>query len=105
MLIVFDLDGAVLANGHLYRGRITRKSLIDGVVHNLPDQVVKAPNVCIADVHRRSYTHGLETLEDGDRLCAVVGRALGLVVLCHVFSLKATDWILSDPRWRLARWR
>ncbi len=40
--------------------------LVDGVVENLPDEVVQAGRPDAADVHARPPADGLEALEDGD---------------------------------------
>ena len=40
--------------------------LVDGVVDDLPEQVVVAARVDAADVHRRPLAHRLEALEDLD---------------------------------------
>src|SRR5262249_11214079 len=54
---------------------IAGERLVDGVVDDLVDHVVQARAVVgIADVHARTLAHGIEALEDLDRLCVVVGR-------------------------------
>jgi hypothetical protein len=50
--------------------------LVDGVVHDLVDQMVKAPRTGRADVHPRPQADRLEALENGDVLCGV-GRICG----------------------------
>ena len=48
--------------------------LVDGVVDDLPDEVVQAGQAGRADVHARPLAHRIETLEDLDVLGAVVAR-------------------------------
>ena len=51
-----------------------RERLVDGVVDHLVDHVVQAGAVVgIADVHARPLAHGIESFQDLDRFCAVVG--------------------------------
>jgi len=58
-----DLDAVAVAG----------QSFVDGVVHDLGDQVMQAALAGGADVHAGSFADGLETLEDLDR-ASVVGR-------------------------------
>src|SRR5262245_35632746 len=55
--------------------------LVDRVVENLPDEVVKPGGAHAADIHTRPLANGLETLEDGD----VFG---GVVRGCHVYNVR-----------------
>ena len=53
--------------------------LVDGVVHDLVDEVMEAAGAGRADVHARALADGLEALEDGDVLGPIaVLLALGL---------------------------
>ena len=52
--------------GHLHEIGTPRKSLVDRVVDDLEDQVVKAPRARRADVHARAQPDRLEALEDSD---------------------------------------
>ena len=65
--VVDDLDAAVLQQRDLDAGRVTRHRLVDGVVDDLPDQVVQSPRSGGADVHTRPHPDGLEPFENGDR--------------------------------------
>jgi len=51
-----DIDAAAVS-GH---------GLINGVVHNLPDEVVESPRTGRTYVHGRASAHGLEALKDLD---------------------------------------
>ena len=48
--------------------------LVDGVVENLPDQVVQAGGADAADVHAGPLADGLEPFENGDVFGCVVGH-------------------------------
>ena len=50
--------------------RVAREGLVDGVVHNLVDEVVEARRTGRTDVHTGPFPDRLETLENGD----VLGR-------------------------------
>ena len=52
--------------------------LVDGVVDDLPDQVVQPGQAGRADVHARALAHRIEALEDLDVLGAVVPRTVAL---------------------------
>ena len=45
--------------------------LVDGVVDDLPDQVVQTALAGGADVHARTFADGLQTFENGDGVGAV----------------------------------
>src|SRR5262245_29651399 len=55
--------------------------LVDGVVENFPDEVVKPGRANTADIHARTLANGLETLENGDVFRGVVRR-------CHVYNVR-----------------
>ncbi|GAB3080156.1 hypothetical protein GCM10027157_12360 [Corynebacterium aquatimens] len=65
--VIDDLHPTVAKQGDLDLVRVARHRLIDGVVHNLPHQVVQAAHTCGTDVHTGALTHRLEALKDGDR--------------------------------------
>ena len=79
--VVVDRDRVVRVDGHLDLGAEAGHGLVDGVVHDLPHQVVQAGGGRRADVHARALPDRLETLEDLDGLPAVV------VLLCHAHIL------------------
>src|SRR4051812_10986282 len=53
--------------------RVAVHGLVDGVVDDLPDEMVKAGAANAADVHARALTDRLEPLEDLDVFCGVFG--------------------------------
>src|SRR5690606_37745001 len=79
--VVDDLDTAVGEEGDLHLRCVSGHGLVDGVVDDLPDQVVQATLSGGTDVHTGALAHRLETLEDGDGrrtvLTLVVVRLLG----------------------------
>ena len=54
-------------------GGVAVHRLVDGVVDDLPDQVVQSRAAHAADVHARALADGLEALEDGDVFSGVFG--------------------------------
>ena len=47
--------------------------LVDGVVEDLPDEMVQPGGADAADVHAGTLADGLEPFEDGDVFCGVGG--------------------------------
>ena len=66
-----DPDPAVVLQHHLDARGVAGHRLVDGVVHDLPDQVVQAALAGGADVHAGPLAHRLQSLEDRDRRRAV----------------------------------
>src|SRR6266545_605395 len=66
-----DRDGMVGMEGDLDPVVPAGEGLVDGVVHDLVDEVVEAPETGRADVHARPQPDGLEALENGDVFCCV----------------------------------
>jgi hypothetical protein len=81
--VVGDLDAAVLEDPHIDLGREAGHRLVDGVVDDLPDQVMKTAFARRADVHARPLADRFEPLEDLDRIRAVLGRSI-LLLGSHV---------------------
>ena len=88
--VVDDRDGVVGVHRDGYLGAEAGHGLVDGVVHDLPYEVVQTAGGRRADVHARALADGLEALEDLD-LSAIVFGILGS--LCHatVLSLGLTS--------------
>ena len=61
--VVGDLDAAVLEQPHVDLGGEAGHRLVDGVVDDLPHQVVQAALAGGADVHAGTFANGLEPLE------------------------------------------
>ena len=75
--VVDHPDPAVGLEGDLDVVGVAGQRLVDGVVHDLPDQVVQAALAGRADVHAGALADRLEPLEHGDR-AGVVGRGRDL---------------------------
>ena len=74
--VVGDRDAVVGMQGHRDVVAVARDRLVDGVVHDLVDEVVEASRAGRADVHAGAQPNRLEALEDGDvpGAVAVAGR-------------------------------
>ena len=80
--VVLDADAAVVLQGHRDAGGVAGQRLVDGVVDDLPHEVVQAALAGGADVHAGALADGLEPLEDLDR-GRVVLALLDRVALAH----------------------
>ena len=69
--VVRDRDGVVGVDDDLDVVGLARERLVDRVVHDLVDEVVKAALARRADVHARTLADRLEAFEDGDVLGGV----------------------------------
>jgi hypothetical protein len=87
--VVGDGDRVVRVDRHLDGGGVAGESLVDGVVDDLPDEVVQTALTGRADVHARTLANRLETLEDGDVL-GVVAAPLSLAVIARQPNLLLT---------------
>ena len=72
--VIADADDVAGLDGELDVAAVASEGLVDGVVDDLIHQVVQAGRRCRADVHARTFAHGLQTLEDLD--------LAGVVLLC-----------------------
>jgi hypothetical protein len=83
--VVDDGDRVVGMDRDVDAVAVACERLVDGVVHDLVDQVVQPAHAGRADVHPGALAHGFETLENGDVLGVVAGaRLAGLVgVVCQ----------------------
>jgi hypothetical protein len=75
--VVGDRDAVVRVDRDLDVVALTGQGLVDGVVHDLVDEVVKAAGPGGSDVHAGALADGLEALEHGDVLGSVGGAGLG----------------------------
>ena len=64
--VVGDLDTAVVEQADIDLVGVAGHRLVDGVVHDLPDQVVQTTSAGGADVHAGTFPDGFQTLEDLD---------------------------------------
>ena len=61
----------VLVDCHFDMRAEARKSLVDGVVNNFIDKMMKSFGADVADIHCRAFAHGFQSLEDLDITGAV----------------------------------
>ena len=61
-------------------GAVAGQSLVDGVVHDLVDQVVQAPRPRGADIHAGTFTDRFQALQDLDLVAAVLVVGDGFTV-------------------------
>ncbi len=66
--VVDDGDRVVGMDRDRDRVAVARQRLVDGVVYDLVDEVVKASQAGRADVHARPSANRLKALQDGDVL-------------------------------------
>ena len=78
--VIDDRDGVVGVDRHLDLGAETGHGLVDGVINDLPHQVMQTAGARRANVHARALTNGLETFENLN-LAAIV-----IVFVCHTSS-------------------
>ena len=70
--VVGDLDATVLEDPDVDLRRVSGHRLVDGVVDDLPDEVVQTSLAGGADIHARAFADRLQTFEHGDRGGAVL---------------------------------
>ena len=64
--VVGDGDGVAVVNGDPDLGTVAGQSFVNGVVHDLIDQVVEAAGRGGADIHARPLPYRLQALQDLD---------------------------------------
>ena len=73
--VVFDPTATVGLEHDVDPFAVARHRLVDGVVDDLPDEVVQPGQAGRTDVHPRPFADGIEAFEDLDVLGAVVAAA------------------------------
>ena len=90
--VVGDLDDVVLQDLDFDVVAVTGQSLVDGVVHDLVDQMMQAPLAGRADIHAGALAHSLQALQDLDLAGVILVVRCGFRVgagddfLCHILS-------------------
>ena len=81
--VVGHADDGIFVNDDFDLRAETSERLVDCVVDNLIDEMVRTVDVGAADVHRRALAHGLQAFENLDLLGGVFlrHRRLSLVIL------------------------
>ena len=100
--VVVDADAAVGQQGDPDARAVARHRLVDSVVDDLPDEVVKTGQTGGSDVHAGPLADGVETLEHLDVLGAVIGgssvRVGGHSHLDRSQEKQAETWMfVGDP--------
>ena len=73
--VVLDAHSPVCEQGDIDSRAESSHCLVDGVVDDLPHQVVQAARTGRSDVHSGPTSYRLESFEDGD-IASVVGRCI-----------------------------
>ena len=77
--VILDGDGTVPVNRDFDFAAEARERLVDGIVDDFVNAVVKPRFVRVADVHARAFPHGLQPFQALD-----VGRVVGRVALAFL---------------------
>ena len=94
--VVGHPDRAVGEQGHLDPVAVAGQGLVDGVVDDLPHQVVQSPLAGRTDVHTRTFANSFQALEDLNRICSVTGRRLArhsVLPLRYCDAIAAAEWL------------
>ena len=70
--VVDDGYRVIFVDSDTYILCITCKGLVDRVVHDFVDKVMKAFGRDVANIHGRAFAHGLQTFEDLDFISVVI---------------------------------
>ena len=93
--VIGDGDGVVVVNGDFDFACIAGESLVDGIIHDLINEVMKAHLARRTDIHGGTQAHGFKSFEDFNVVAGVttirfaVGGRGGLVEgqCCRRFKL------------------
>ena len=81
--IIGDSDGVALVDGNGDFRAEARQGFINGVVHDLVNQMVQARRGCGADIHTGTFPHRFQTLQDLDLGRVVFLLQQGIQFFCH----------------------
>ena len=70
-------------NDHIDLATVAGQVFVDGVINNLPDQVMESPGIGATDVHSRSFSYSFETFEGCNITRIVVALLRRLIRLAH----------------------
>ena len=96
--VIGDLDTAVLEDPASTLRRVSGHRLVDGVVDDLPYQMVQTALAGGADIHAGAFADGLQTLENGDGDGAV--SLLGALFFAAATSARVSLVLAGDRIWR-----
>ena len=74
--IILYSDGIILLDGDGDAVTETRQRLINGVVHDLIDEMMETTDGGAADIHARSLPNCFESFQNLNLICAIIRRAL-----------------------------
>ena len=89
--VIHHGDGVAFVDGHGNFRAVARQRFVDGVVHDLVNQMVQAGGGGGADIHTGPLPHSLQAFQHLDFRCVVIiggihRRGLQDLVFCHVGS-------------------
>ncbi len=67
--IVNDGNGVIFVNEYINVGTISAHRFINGIIDHLIHQMMKTFFINISDIHRRTLTYGLQTLQNLNAVC------------------------------------
>ena len=79
--VILYRDRIVLFDGHLYAGAEAGQCLVNGVIHNFIDEMVKAADRCTADIHTGSFANRFQSFQDLNLIRTIIRRALHQLLL------------------------
>ena len=91
--VVHDLDDVARLDAHLNVGAVAGQGFVDGVVHDLIDQVVQATGGGGADVHARPFPDRLQSLQDLDLRGPVFMFHRGGVFVFQLIHVKPPSFV------------
>ena len=94
--VVLHGAGSVRLKDHLDRRTETGEMFIDGVVHDLIDQMIESPCGYAADIHAGPYSYGFKAFEHFNTGGVVIISFL--IIICHAnFLFLLLSCYLSAP--------
>ena len=98
--IIFDGDGSIGVDGDAYRIGIARHDLVDTVIDDLIDEVVKATMIGCTDVHARAHTYRFQPFKNLNVLFAII--AIAISIPDHFSAASTVANTTSDFRFSMA---
>ena len=86
--VVNNRDGIVFINRHIYRVTESCKCFVDGVIHNLINQMMKTTKRCASDVHTWSFADSFKPLQNLD----LIGSIFLIYFCSHIFLLLSSSF-------------
>ena len=86
--VVLDGRAAVLIDAHVDPVAIPVRRLVDGVVHDLPEDVVQSAHARGTDIHAGAQAHRVQPFENGD-----IARVI--MLFRHIYLVKNAENFLA----------